>query len=226
MRRVLNLYRSSVGKKILMAVTGVVFVLFVLAHMYGNLKAFYGPEKFNHYAEFLREVGAPMFGHGQLLWVFRIVLLAAVAVHVVMAMQLWLMSRAARPVSYAKGLRPEESTYASRTIRWGGVIIFTFVVYHILHFTVGTVHPDFVPGAAYENLVLGFQAWPVVLAYTIALSALCLHLYHGVWSALQTLGVNHPRYNRYRRPLALLVAGVVFIGFMSVPVAVVAGIIA
>jgi len=226
MRRVLSLYRSSVGKKILMAATGVVFVLFVLAHMYGNLKAFYGPEKFNHYAEFLREVGAPMFGHGQLLWIFRIVLLAAVAIHVLMALQLWLMSRAARPVPYAKGLRPEESTYASRTMRWGGVILAAFVTYHLLHFTVGTVHPDFVPGAAYENLVIGFQSWPVVLAYTVAMAALCLHLYHGVWSALQTLGANHPRYNRYRRPLAVVVAGVVFVGFMSVPVAVVAGIIA
>ena len=226
MRRVLSLYRSSVGKKILMAATGVVFVLFVLAHMYGNLKAFYGPEKFNHYAEFLREVGAPMFGHGQLLWIFRIVLLAAVAIHVLMAVQLWLMSRAARPVPYGKGLRPEESTYASRTMRWGGVILAAFVTYHLLHFTVGTVHPDFVPGAAYENLVIGFQSWPVVLAYTVAMAALCLHLYHGVWSALQTLGANHPRYNGYRRPLAVVVAGVVFVGFMSVPVAVVAGIIA
>jgi succinate dehydrogenase / fumarate reductase cytochrome b subunit len=226
MRRVLSLYRSSVGKKILMAVTGVIFVLFVLAHMYGNLKAFYGSEKFNHYAEFLREMGAPIFGRGQLLWVFRIVLLAAVGIHVLMAIQLWLLSRSARPVSYVKGLQSEESTYASRTIRWGGVIIFVFVVYHLLHFTIGTAHPSFVPGAAYENLVIGFQSWPVVLAYAVALGALCLHLYHGVWSALQTLGANHVRYNKYRRPLAVIVAAAVFVGFMTVPAAVVAGIIA
>jgi len=225
MRRVLSLYRSSVGKKILMAVTGVIFVLFVLAHMYGNLKAFYGPEYFNHYAEFLREVGAPLFAHGQLLWLFRIVLLLAVGVHVLMAFQLWWMSKQARPVRYAKALQPEESTYASRTIRWGGVIILSFVVYHILHFTIGTVHPNFVAGAAYENLVIGFQSWPVVIAYSVAMVALCLHLYHGVWSGLQTLGANHPRYNRYRRPLAFVVAGIVFIGFMTVPVSIVAGII-
>jgi len=226
MRRALNLYRSSVGKKILMAVTGVIFVLFVLAHMYGNLKAFYGPEKFNHYAEFLRDVGAPMFVHGQLLWMFRIVLLVAVFIHVLMAYQLWRISTNARPVKYVRGLVPEESTYASRTMRWGGAILFAFVVYHLLHLTTGTLHPGFVPGAAYENLVTGFQSLWVVLAYAIALGMLCLHLYHGVWSALQTLGANHLRYNQYRRPLAVIVAGVVFVGFMSVPVAVVAGILA
>jgi len=226
MRRVLSLYRSSVGKKILMAVTGVIFVLFVLAHMYGNLKVFYGPEYFNHYAEFLREMGAPIFAHGHLLWVMRIVLLLAVGIHMLMALQLWWMSSGARPVKYTRGLQPEESTYASRTIRWGGVIIAAFVVYHLLHFTIGTVHPDFVRGAAYENLVIGFQSIPVVIAYAIAMGALCLHLYHGVWSAMQTLGANHPRYNRYRRPVAFAVAGIIFVGFMTVPVSVVAGIIA
>ena len=226
MRRALNLYRSSVGKKILMAVTGVIFVLFVLAHMYGNLKAFYGPDKFNHYAEFLREVGAPIFGHGQLLWVLRIVLLAAVAIHGLMAYQLWRISTNARPVKYVKGLLPEESTYASRTMRWGGAILFAFVVYHLLHFTIGTAHPDFVPGKAYENLVIGFQSPWVLLAYAVALGMLCLHLYHGVWSALQTLGASHARYNRYRRPLAVLVAGLVFVGFMTVPVSVYTGVIA
>jgi succinate dehydrogenase / fumarate reductase cytochrome b subunit len=225
MRRVLHLYRSSVGKKILMAVTGVIFVLFVLAHMYGNLKAFYGSEYFNHYAEFLREMGAPIFAHGHLLWVMRIVLVAAVGIHMLMAFQLWWGAKQARPVKYGKRLQPEESTYASRTMRWGGVIIITFVIYHLLHFTIGTVHPDFVHGAAYENLVIGFQSIPVVIAYAIAMGALCLHLYHGVWSGMQTLGANHPRYNKFRRPTALVVAGVIFVGFMTVPVSVVAGIL-
>jgi succinate dehydrogenase / fumarate reductase cytochrome b subunit len=225
MRRVLSLYRSSVGKKILMAVTGVFFVFFVLAHMYGNLHAFQGPEKFNHYAEFLREVGDPIFAHGQLLWIFRILLLLAVGIHVLAAFQLWWMSNDARPVKYARGLTPEESTYASRTMRWGGVLIFLFVVYHLLHFTIGSVHPNFVPGAAYENLIIGFQSWVVVAFYIIVIGALSLHLYHGVWSGLQTLGVNHPRYNKVRRPIALLVAGGIFLGFISVPVAVVTGIV-
>jgi len=225
MRRVLNLYRSSVGKKVLMAVTGVLFVLFVLGHMYGNLKAFYGPEKFNHYAEFLREMGAPLFGHGQLLWLIRIVLLAAVGIHVLAALQLWRMSHVARPVKYERGLQVEESTFASRTMRWGGVLLFLFVVLHILHLTTGSIHPDFIPGDAYNNLVVGFQAWPVAVGYIIVMAVLALHLYHGVWSGLQTLGLNHPRYNGYRRPLAIIITVVVFVGFISVPVGVLTGIL-
>lgn len=225
MRRVLTLYRSSVGKKILMAATGVVFVLFVIAHMWGNLHAFQGAEAFDHYAEFLREVGAPVFGYGQLLWVVRIVLLVAVGVHALAAFQLWLMSRRARPAPYGRRLEPEESTYASRTMRWGGVILLAFVIYHLLHFTTGQAHPDFIPGAAYHNLIIGFQSWIVTAAYLIAMGTLGLHLYHGVWSGFQTLGLNHPRYNRYRRPLALLIAGGIFIGFVSVPVAVLTGIL-
>ena len=225
MRRALNLYRSSVGKKILMAVTGVIFVLFVLAHMYGNLKAFYGPDKFNHYAEFLREVGAPIFGHGQLLWVFRIVLLAAVAIHVLMAYQLWRISTNARPVKYVKGLAPEESTYASRTIRWGGAILFAFVVYHLLHFTIGTAHPDFVHGEAYQNVVIGFQNPLVAGFYLVAMVMVTFHIYHGLWSAFQTVGANHPKYNPFRRPLALVLALVLLAGFLSVPVGVMAGVL-
>jgi succinate dehydrogenase / fumarate reductase cytochrome b subunit len=225
MRRVLSLYRSSVGKKILMAVTGIIFVSFVLVHMYGNLKAFYGPEYFNHYAEFFREMGAPIFAHGHLLWIMRITLLLAVGIHMLMAFQLWWGANKARPVKYAKGLKPEESTYASRTIRWGGVIIITFVIYHLLHFTVGTVHPRFVRGDAYGNLVAGFQSIPVVIVYGIAMCALCLHLYHGVWSAMQTLGASHPRYNKYRRPVALTVAGIILFGFMAIPVSVITGIL-
>ncbi len=225
MSRVLNLYRSSVGKKVLMAVTGVIFVLFVVGHMYGNLKAFYGPDTFNHYAEFLREMGSPLFMHGQLLWLIRIALLAAVLIHVVPAVELWIAGRRARPVSYARGLEIEETTIGARTMRWGGVLLFIFVVFHLLHLTVGSLHPNFIPGDAYNNLVVGFQAWPVAVGYIIVMGALCLHLYHGVWSSLQTLGINHPRYNRYRRPLAVIVAGVVFVGFVSVPAAVMAGIL-
>ena len=225
MSRVLNLYRSSVGKKVLMAATGVIFVVFVLGHMYGNLKAFYGPETFNHYAEFLRDMGAPLFMHGQLLWLIRIALLLAVLIHVIPAVQLWIAGNSARPVSYVRGLEIEETTIAARTMRWGGLILFVFVVLHLLHLTVGSLHPDFIPGDAYNNLVVGFQVWPVSAGYIVAMGVLSLHLYHGVWSGLQTLGLNHPRYNRYRRPLAAIVAVVVFVGFVSVPAAVMAGIL-
>ncbi len=223
MRRVLNIYRSTVGKKVLMAASGIVFTGFVLGHMYGNLKAFFGPETFDHYAEFLREMGSPLFMHGQLLWLFRIALLLAVLVHVVPGIQLWMLSRSARPVKYARKLDTLETTVAARTMIWGGVLIAAFVVLHVLHLTTGHLHPDFEPGRAYNNLVLGFQWPPIPIGYIVVMAAICLHLYHGVWSFLQTLGLNHPRFNKYRRPLAVFVAGVVFVGFISVPVGVLAG---
>lgn len=226
MRRVHSLYRSSVGKKILMAATGVLFVLFVIAHMVGNLKAFLGAEHFDEYAEFLRSVGAPAVPHGWLLWGFRIALLACLAIHALFALQTWRTSATARPVKYARGLTPEESTFASRTMRWGGVVLFVFVVAHLLHFTTGHLHPDFQPGEAYHNLVLGFQTPWVAVLYIVVVAVLGLHLYHGVWSGMQTLGLNHPRYNWFRRPLAAVVALVVFAGFISVPVGVLTGALA
>lgn len=225
MRRLLALSHSTIGKKILMAASGAVLVLFVIGHMAGNLKAFQGAEKFDAYAEFLRDAGAPIFGHGQLLWVARIALLASVGVHILAAWQLTRTSLTARPVRYRRSLTPEASTYASRTMRWGGVILLLFVIYHLMHFTFGNAHPDFVAGAAYHNVVVGFQSWPVVAAYVVAMVALGLHLYHGVWSSLQTLGANHPRYNSLRRPLAVVIAGLVVVGFLAVPAGVVAGVL-
>jgi succinate dehydrogenase / fumarate reductase cytochrome b subunit len=128
-------------------------------------------------------------------------------------------------VNYARKLDTQETTFAARTMIWGGLLIGTFVVLHLLHLTTGNLHPDFIPGDAYNNLVVGFQWLPVPILYIVVMAAICLHLYHGVWSALQTLGINHPRYNRYRRPLAVVVAGLVFVGFISVPVGVLAGIL-
>jgi succinate dehydrogenase / fumarate reductase cytochrome b subunit len=224
MRRVVHFYRSSVGKKITMAASGAVLVLWIIAHMLGNLKTFQGAEHINRYAEGLRTMGGPFFGPGQLLWLVRLVLLAAVGVHVVAGIQLWLMSRAARPVGYEREPHLELS-YASRTMRWGGLMLALYVVYHLMQFTWGNVHPDFRPGDVYHNLVVGFRSWPVVLVYAAAVGALALHLYHGVWSAMQTLGLNHPRYNAYRRTAAGVIAGAVFVGFLSVPVAVLIGVL-
>lgn len=224
MTRLLTLVRSSVGKKVVMALTGAVLVFFVVGHMAGNLKAFQGPEAFNHYAEGLRDVGEPFFPREGVLWIVRAVLLASVALHVWAAWVLSRTSRAARPVGY----REEESlvfSYASRTMRWGGVILLAFVIYHLLHFTTGQAHPDFVAGDAYHNLVVGFQNPLVVVAYLVAMTALVFHLYHGIWSGFQTLGLNHPRWNRFRRPLAAAMALVVFFGFVAVPLAVQAGVI-
>jgi succinate dehydrogenase / fumarate reductase cytochrome b subunit len=141
---------------------------------------------------------------------------------VVAATQLTVLARAARPERYHLPPRLEQS-YASRTMRWGGVIIFFYAIYHLMHFTWGTAHASFVPGDVYHNLVTGFQAWPVAAVYALATVMVGIHLYHGLWSALQTLGANHPRYNRYRRMGAAVFAGLVTAGFLAVPAAVMAG---
>lgn len=219
-----HFYRSTVGKKIAMALSGAILVLWVIGHMLGNLKTFLGPRAINEYAEGLRTMGEPLFARGQLLWIARTVILVSVAIHIVAATQLTLLSRAARPVGYRR--TPHlELAYASRTMRWGGVIILFYVIYHLLHLTFGSVHPDFVPGDVYHNLLVGFRVWPVVVAYVAATAALMLHLYHGIWSGLQTLGASHPRYDRVRRTGAAAIAVLLFVGFVSVPLAVVTGVL-
>jgi succinate dehydrogenase / fumarate reductase cytochrome b subunit len=217
-------YGASVGKKITMALTGAILVLFVIGHFAGNLKVYLGPEEFNHYAEGLRTLGAPIFPRGSLLWIVRIVLLVSVLTHITSAAQLWLQSKRARRLGYRK----TESlviAYASRTMVWGGLTILAFVVFHILNLTTGDIHPDFVPGDAYHNFVAGFQVVPVSVAYVLAMIPLGFHLYHGIWSAFQTLGATDVRYRDWRRPLALIIALVVVLGNMSFPVAVLAGIV-
>lgn len=227
MPRPVKFFRTTVGKKVVMAVTGAILVLFVIGHMAGNLKAFLGPESFNAYADALREFGHPFLPERGALWGIRLVLLASVGLHIWSSYVLTRRSWAARETGYRK----EEHiafSYASRTMRWGGVIILAFVVYHLLHFTTGHLHPDFpdfVQANAYHNLVVGFQNPWVVGAYLVALTALVFHLYHGIWSAFQTLGINHPRYNRYRRPLALAAALIVYVGFIAVPLSVMAGVL-
>jgi succinate dehydrogenase / fumarate reductase, cytochrome b subunit len=218
-------YRTSVGKKIAMAVTGVILLGFVIAHMIGNLKVYQGPVAFNQYAEGLRGFGAPFIGHGQALWIARLVLLGSVIVHIGAAFSLVRQSRAARAHGYKQLDSGLVFSYASRTMVWGGLIILAFVIYHLLHLTLGTVHPDFMPHNAYHNFVIGFQRWPVSLFYVLAMIPLGFHIYHGTWSALQTLGANNARYNSLRRPIALAVAWLVVIGNISFPVAVLTGLI-
>jgi succinate dehydrogenase / fumarate reductase cytochrome b subunit len=216
--------KSTVGKKILMALSGLILWGFVIGHMAGNLKVYQGPEAFDHYAEGLRTFGAPFFGRGQLLWLVRLALLFAVGVHIVAALQLVLKSRAARKVGYRK-FEPLAFSMASRTMAWGGVAILAFVIYHLMHLTFGNVHPDFRPYQAYHNFVAGFQSVPVSVAYMLAMIPLGFHLYHGLWSALQTLGINNPAYNRLRRPMAGVIAAVVIAANLSFPVAVLAGVV-
>jgi len=211
--------RSSIGRKVVMAATGAILVAFVIAHMIGNLQVYIGPEAMNDYAVWLRQVL-----HGAGLWIARAVLLAAVILHIWAATSLTLSSRRARAVGYREQ-KWRESTYASRTMRWGGVIILLFVIYHILHMTTGTVHPSFIEGDVYHNFIAGFKVVPVSLFYIFAMLALGLHLKHGVWSMFQTLGVSHPRYIRAARVLAWIVALVVVVGNISFPLAVLAGIV-
>jgi succinate dehydrogenase / fumarate reductase cytochrome b subunit len=223
--RALTLWDSTVGKKIMMAVTGVILIGFVIVHMIGNLKVYQGADAFNHYAEGLRTLGEPFFGYGQLLWILRIILLAAVIIHIVAAVQLVLHSRKARAIGYRKYDGDMVFSYASRTMTWGGLIILGFVIYHLLHLTFGSAHPDFVPGDAYHNLVAGFRSWPVSIAYVLAMIPLGFHLYHGFWSMLQTFGATNPTVNRIRRPIAAVLALLVVLGNISFPVAVLTGLV-
>jgi succinate dehydrogenase / fumarate reductase cytochrome b subunit len=208
---------STVGKKVVMAVTGIIFFGFVCIHMIGNLQVYLGPAALNHYAVFLRELF-----HGSALWIFRAVLLVSVALHVWASTALTLENWRARPVGYRK-VRWRESDYASRTMVWSGPILALFVVYHIMHFTIGNVHPSFIEGDVYHNFITGFQVWPVSAFYILAMLALGFHLWHGAWSMLQTLGLAHPRYNRLRHVFAALFAGIVTVGNISFPVAVLMG---
>jgi succinate dehydrogenase / fumarate reductase, cytochrome b subunit len=217
-------YAYSVGKKIVMALAGLILVGFVFGHMVGNLKVYQGPEAFNGYAEGLRTFGAPFLSRNQALFAVRALLLFAGIVHIWAAFDLVLRSRAARKHRYRQ-FHPEVFSHTSRTMAWGGVVILAFVIYHLLHFTFGTVHPDFVAHNVYYNFIIGFQSWPVSFGYMLAMIPLGFHLYHGVWSAFQTLGLNSPRYNRFRRPLALALAAIVVLGNLTFPLAVLTGVL-
>ncbi len=219
---ILEAFRSAAVKKAIMAVTGIILFGFVVGHMLGNLKLYQGPEKINTYAEGLREIGKPILGHGEALWIARSGLLAAVALHILSAYQLTRLNRRARPVSYHKHA-PQASTYASRTMRWGGVIILFFVIYHLLHLTFGGVHSDFRSGDVYHNVVIGFRNPVVSGFYILAQLALGFHLYHGLWSLFQSLGWNGEHFNLFRQRFALLFALAISAGNISFPVAVLSG---
>jgi len=223
--RLLVLWSSVIGKKVVMAVTGAVLLLFVIAHMVGNLKIFSGPEEINAYSRFLREVGWPELGYGQLLWIVRSVLFVSVILHITAAVQLTRMNWQARPVGY-DSRKNVETTWGAVTMRWGGLLLAVFIVFHLFHFTGGMV--GFEPGQfehlmVYQNVVAGFQVWPISLFYIIAMGALCLHLDHGIWSMLQTLGWVTMDNTKSLRTVSRIVALILFAGFISVPISVLAG---
>lgn len=212
-----NFWDSTIGKKIVMAVTGLIGIGFVIGHMLGNLLVFEGAEAFNDYAAFLRSTGGA-------LWAARAVLLLSVILHVVAALQLTRRANAARPVGYARR-EPQVSTFASRSIRWGGVLLLVFIVYHILHLTLGTVHPEFLEGDVYRNVLVAFRNPFVVAFYVLAMAALALHLVHGAWSSMRTLGASRPHEHPLRRRLPVLIAIVVAVGFAITPLAVLFGVV-
>ena len=208
---------SSIGRKVVMALTGLVLFGYVVVHMLGNLQIYLGPEALNAYAVKLREMPA-------LLWGVRGLLLVSVVLHVWAAVSLTRTNMAARGIGYREQ-RHRESTYASRTMRWSGVILLLFIVYHLLHLTLGTVHPSFVSGDVYHNVVSGFRAGITPFFYILAMLALGLHMYHGVWSLMQTVGLSHPRYDRLRYAFAAFVTAMVVLGNISFPVAVMTGLL-
>jgi succinate dehydrogenase cytochrome b subunit len=216
MNRLRLLWNSSVGKKVIMAATGLIWVAYLITHMVANLLVFQGPTKINAYSAFLH-------GTGGALWAARLVLIAALVLHVITAAQLTDRRFKARPAKYVAGREPQVSTLAARTIRWGGVLILLFLVYHILHFTLGTLHPAFAEGNPYHNVVSGFRSLPVVAVYLIAMAVVGLHLYHGLWSSGRSLGISPPSPQPLRRTLALVLALVIWLGFTVIPIAVYAG---
>ena len=216
-----SFFASSIGQKIVMAVTGAILSLFVLGHMAGNLQAFLpnGPAALDHYGALLRELL-----HGAGLWIVRLVMITSVGLHVWAYLSLTKTSLGARPKGY-RVTSYQEATWASRTMRWSGPLLAAFIVYHILHFTTGNVHPHFVEGKVYDNLIVGLQVTPVALFYLLAMCALAFHLYHGAWSMLQTLGLSHPRFDPIRKRLAVAFTVVVAGGFAVVPLAVLTGLL-
>jgi succinate dehydrogenase / fumarate reductase cytochrome b subunit len=215
----LRFWQTTIGKKAIMAVTGVILFGFVVGHLLGNLQVYLGPEKLNHYAATLRSLPA-------LLWGTRILLLVSVFLHIWSSYELWLLQREARPIGYVKKVNAH-STYASRTMMWSGPIILAFVIFHLLHLTFGAVHPGgpFDPHDVYNNVVTGFRVWPVSLFYIVAMIMLCYHLYHGLWSMFQSLGISHPVYTPWIKLFAKIFAILIAIGNISIPVAILAGFI-
>ncbi len=218
--------RSTVSLKILMAVTGLLLVLFLFAHMAGNLKIFVGAESFDHYAHWLRTIGTPLLPESWYLWIQRAGLTVALIGHVTAATMLARRARKARPVRYAH--RAEiQGSYAARTMRWGGVIVLLFVIYHILDLTTGTLNPVADPQHPHANVVADFAPgrWYVTLFYTLAIIAVGLHLRHGIFSAVRTLGQQTPRGELRARQVSLVLAVILVVGYLSVPLSVLTGLV-
>jgi succinate dehydrogenase / fumarate reductase cytochrome b subunit len=222
--------RSTVALKALMAVSGIILIGYLLAHMYGNLKVFAGQAAFDEYAHHLRTIGEPILPHTGLLWIIRVVLLAAVVAHTYAAVKLWRRNHhgrgGAKRYHSARAARGVQRSYSSFTLRWGGIIIALFVIFHLLNFTWQVINPGGASDSPYQRVVNGFSVWWLVVAYTVAMLAVGFHLRHGTWSALTTLGLNTSTVARHRLNLiAYAVAGVVTVGFLLPPYSILFGLV-
>ncbi len=215
--RLARILGSSIGQKLVMAVTGIVLSGFIVGHMAGNLTVFKGAAAINAYGAALRRIPA-------LLWGVRFGLLLSVGLHIWAYLALSIKSWGARPKGY-RVTSYKEASLASRTMRWTGPILAAFIIYHLLHLTTGTVHPSFREGDVYHNLVAGLSVMPVAIFYIVAMACLALHVFHGVWSLFQSLGISQPRYDSFARRFATLFTIVVVGGFVIIPIAVLAGIL-
>jgi succinate dehydrogenase / fumarate reductase cytochrome b subunit len=229
----LDFYSTAVGKKYVMAITGIIGILFVIGHMIGNLKVYLGAiEEDGHtvydidvYGEFLREILVPILPRTYFLWILRIVLIGAVLLHIHAAYTLTVMNRKARPVKYQSARDYQVANFASRTMRWTGIIVALFIVWHLADLTWGWANPDFVRGEVYRNLDASLSRIPVAALYIVANIALGVHLFHGTWSLFQSMGWNNPRFNQWRKALAAGLATIIVVGNVSFPIMTLAGVI-
>ena len=217
--RAVTFWQSTNGKKVVMAVTGAMMFLFVIGHLLGNLQVFEGPAKINGYSHFLHTIG-------EVLWIVRITLIVAIILHITATVQLALRNKKARPIGYSRK-EAINSSYASRTMYWSGPIVLAFIIFHLLQFTAGYIHPEaaFVEGDVYHNLVSGFSVWWVSAWYIFAITLLGFHLRHGLWSMFQSVGLAHPRHTLVLKNLALLIATLIVLGYISIPISVLLGIV-
>jgi len=228
-----DLYSTALGKKYVMAITGLIGIGFVIGHLVGNLKVYLGLINHNGervydidvYGEFLRELLVPILPRTYALWILRLVLIGALLLHLHAAYTLTVMNRRARPVKYQSKRDYVAADFAARTMRWTGIIVLLFLAFHLADLTWGWVNPDFVRGSVYRNLDASLSRLPVAILYIVANIALGIHLFHGTWSLFQSLGVNSPRFNSWRRGLATAIATIIVVGNCSFPIAVQAGII-
>ena len=221
----IEFYRSAIGKKYVMAVTGIVGMGYVVAHMVGNLKMYLGAEDIDHYGEFLRELLVPILPRTVTLWVLRLILIVALVLHLHAAYALTVMNRRARPTSYQSKRDYVAANFASRTMRWSGILVLLFLAWHLADFTWGWVNPGFVRGEIYRNVDASLSRVPVSILYIVGNLALGVHLFHGAWSLFQSMGWNNPRFNAWRRHFATAFAAIIVIGNVSFPIAVLAGVV-